>query len=307
LARVIVNAAGEEEHDRLSPRANLLEAGALFALIQLGLWGLPRSAGDPLLALVASYLLIGARLVHRDGSESWGLPRPFALFACYRTLDRRGRGWLLAALAGLGLWATLSMLPVWPYLLQRVGVRRHWPVSYTQLANEPLLALLLGPVVFAALALFLIRWDRWRFTPRLFAWGAVLWAGVLALAVATGHGGRLARLAEPSVASQVFFYGLWAMLQQYCVLGYFNGRIRKGFAPGRRLLVALVCGSIFAWLHVPAWSLVAATLPVGVLFAWFFQVDRSRNLFVLGLVHGVAGTLYAVLLPYPMTIGPWGY
>jgi hypothetical protein len=307
VERVVVNAAGEQERDRLSPRANLLSAAVVLLLVLAGMWVLPRGPGDVLLAAVALYVTIGARLVHRSGPESWGLPNPLRLGAYYRSLGRRGRVALLFGVAGLGLWTVLSILPAWLRLLQRAGVRRHWPVHYAQLADEPLLAVLFGLGAFVVLALLVIRWDRWRSAPRLLLWGAVLWASVIVIAVVTGRAHRLQTLASVTRIPEIFFYSLWAMLQQYCFLGFFNGRLRKGFGPGRgrRLVVALGTGAVFAALHPPAWWLVLATFPVGVLYGWLFQEDRYRNLFVIGVTHGVAGTLYAALIPGSMVIGPW--
>jgi hypothetical protein len=306
VAKTIVNAAGEEERDRLSPRANLLSAVGVLLLLLAGMWLLPRGPGDVLLAAVALYVTIGARLVHRSGSESWGLPRPLMLPAYCRSLGRPGRAWVLVGLAGLGLWTVLSVLPVWLRLLQRAGVRRYWPIHYAELADEPALAILFGLVVFVVLALFVIRWDRWRSAPRLLAWGAVLWAGVLGIALLTGRGHRLPELVSVARVPEIFFYSLWAMLQQYCLLGFFNGRLRRGLGPGRhRLGAALATGAVFAALHPPAWWLVLATFPVGVIYGWLFQEDRYRNLFVIGITHGVAGTMYSVLIPGSMAVGPW--
>jgi hypothetical protein len=306
VAGTIVNAAGEEERDRLSPRANLLSAVVVLLLLLVGMWLLPRGPGDVLLAAVALYVTIGARLVHRTGSESWGLPRPLMLPGYFRSLSGRGRAWLLVALAGLGLWTVLSVLPAWLKLLQRAGVRRYWPIHYAELADEPLLAVLFGLGVFVVLALFVIRWDRWRSAPRLLLWGAVLCAGVLGIALLTGRAHRLPELVSVTRFPEVFFYSLWAILQQYCFLGFFNGRLRRGLGPGRhRLAVALATGAVFATLHPPAWWLVLATFPVGVVYGWLFQEDRYRNLFVIGVTHGIAGTLYGALIPGSMAVGPW--
>jgi hypothetical protein len=296
----IVTAAGEEERDRLSPRANLLSAGAVLLLVLAGMWLLPRTPGDVLLVAVAVYVTIGARLVHRSGPESWGLPHPSLLFTLFRS---PGRARLLAGLLVVAAWTVLSILPLWLKVLQRAGVRRYWPVQYTELADRPLLAVLFGVVVFVVLALFVIRWDRWRSAPRLLAWGVVLWAGVIVIALSTGRAHRLPTLLSVTRCPEVFFYSLWAMLQQYCFLGYFNGRLRRGLRS--RLGVALATGLVFAALHPPAWWLVVATFPVGVLYGWLFQEDRYRNLFVIGVTHGVAGTLYGALLSGSMAVGPW--
>ena len=295
--RELVNAAGETERDRLSGRANLIEAAALFLLTQVGLWAMPRAAGDILLVGCAVYVAVAARFVHRDGPESWGLPRPFAVFSHYRSLASRGRLALIGVLVAVGVPFVLAFRALWPYLLLRAGVRRFWPDTYAWLAPSDAAAVPAGLLALFLLATMAIRWDRWRDAGRLLGWGVVLWTCIALLGLDGDP--------RPRGIEFFVFYVLWAMLQQYCILGYFNGRLRRGLAG--RVTVALLSAGIFAWLHAPHWTLVGATFPLAFLFGWYWQADRHRNLFVFGIVHGVAGGLYSLATAAPMSVGPWSH
>lgn len=57
----------------------------------------------------------------------------------------------------------------------------------------------------------------------------------------------------------------------------------------RRLLVATLCASIFASIHLPSYGLVAATFILGVPLAFVFMQDRNRNLVALSFVHALLG------------------
>ena len=51
---------------------------------------------------------------------------------------------------------------------------------------------------------------------------------------------------------------------------------------------------------------MAITFAGGILFGWFFQNDEYRNLFIMGIAHGVGGTLVGMLTPIEMNVGPLG-
>ena len=55
---------------------------------------------------------------------------------------------------------------------------------------------------------------------------------------------------------------------------------------------------------VPLWDIRGTTME-GTLLAWFFQSDATRNLFVVAVIHAIAGTLFSAMLPVSMDIGPW--
>ncbi len=74
--------------------------------------------------------------------------------------------------------------------------------------------------------------------------------------------------------------------------------------PGR-FWVAALSGLFFGLLHLPTPELVAATGVAGATFGWFFQVDRTRNLFLAAGAHAVVGTLFAGAVPLSTSVGPW--
>ena len=111
--------------------------------------------------------------------------------------------------------------------------------------------------------------------------------------------------------TSVIFYLLWGFVQQGLFLGYFNARIRKGIGPHplaglpARGFAALLSGILFGAIHLPSLPLAAFTTVEGALLAWYFQSDATRNLFVVAVIHAVAGTLFSALLPFSTNIGPW--
>ncbi|MCC7397890.1 MAG: CPBP family intramembrane metalloprotease [Planctomycetes bacterium] len=114
----------------------------------------------------------------------------------------------------------------------------------------------------------------------LFAFGAAVCAGI---------GWQRGHLAvDLHLAITLLLYPLWGIAQQFLVLALFaNGLDRLGL-PRAAVLAVATLG--FGAAHVPNWQLVAATLVLG---AWctvlFF---RHRNLWPLGLAHGVLGALF---------------
>jgi hypothetical protein len=329
-----VTAAGERELDRLPPRANLLEALGLYALILAALWGLvgalgmargsaaARGLGFALLAACGLHLALLSPWLHGDGWESRGLPRPGALLAALRSADPRERRRTRAGLAGLAAGLALLLVRGWPNLLARLGVRRHLRPLFEALTDGA--AALGAPLLAAALllppaALLLLRLDNLGSALRGLAPAALaLWGGVAALALLhAGLGGDFARLAPAwwlaphADRTSGIFYLVWALAQQYVFLAYFNTRLRRGIGPRGfgplpgRALAALATGALFGAIHLPALHLVAATGAVGAALGWSFQLDRRRHLLLAAALHAVAGTLYSRLLPFSMDAGPW--
>ena len=90
------------------------------------------------------------------------------------------------------------------------------------------------------------------------------------------HWDRLA-VGMPSVALQVVFLRSWV----------------RGAVTG------------FGLLHLPSVALVSLTGVAGTAFGWLLQRDATRNLFLLAVVHALAGTLLAAALPLSTDVGPW--
>jgi len=299
---VIRNAAGEEERDRLSPRANLIEAGVVFAVAFAAWW----TRTDVVLYAAVAYVFVGARFLHQDGAVAWGLPPLGAAPRRFRAAGKPGRPLLLALAAGLLVAVVALSYAAWPYVLLRTGVRLHAPETYARLAQSALARVAFGVLVWLAVVFLLVRWERpraglWRVVVCLF--GLVL---VVAAFVGDWSGFRWFGDAQHAFLPRAFFYVLWALLQHYVLLGFLNGRLRKGLGGvrGGRVWTALGTGAVFGALHLPHASLVAYTFGVGALFGWLFQRERTRDLFALAVAHGIAGTLYTLVLPWPTAVGP---
>jgi hypothetical protein len=83
-------------------------------------------------------------------------------------------------------------------------------------------------------------------------------------------------------------YPVWGLTQQFLVLGLFAHNLD---ALGlRRPLVLVLTALGFGAVHVPDWPLCAATAVLGSVVACLFF--RHRNLWPLGVAHGVLGALF---------------
>ena len=325
-----MNAAGEAERDRRSARANRLEAFAVFGGLEFAIWGCVGFGGGSLGWTAAVWLgnaavaacvifMVGvAPRLHGDTAAAWGLPGFASPNRPWRAVRQHRREALAIAAA-----VALALVQGWPNLLARLGLRRHFQSGFEWLTDTPVgLAVGMG-ATFACVVpaiLRVVRWDNFRASVRV--WGAL--ALVFALAVA----GLAALYRESSLAADVasplawlrphpdrtsvIFYLLWGFVQQALFIGYFNTRLRRGIpAEGwlgirGRFWVAGLSGLFFGLLHLPTPELVAATGVAGATFGWFFQVDRTRNLFLAAVVHAVVGTLFAGAVPLSPRVGPWG-
>ena len=91
------------------------------------------------------------------------------------------------------------------------------------------------------------------------------------------------------------YYCFWGLFQQYVLNGYFVNRFREfagSCAPHR---VAAMSAAAFSLAHTPNWFLMAVTLAGGYVCALSYQ--KHRNLFFLGLAHGIVGFLLYLVVP----------
>ncbi|MFL5576431.1 MAG: type II CAAX prenyl endopeptidase Rce1 family protein [Gemmatimonadaceae bacterium] len=127
-------------------------------------------------------------------------------------------------------------------------------------------------------------------TPLLLAIGA--------LAVVLGaRFGTVRRVTPAKLSLFIVYYCLWGLIQQYALNGYFVNRFAAGAAErgrGRRL-VPLLGATCFALAHLPNWFLVSVTFAAGWLCAGFYL--KYRNLYPLGLAHGLLGTALYFTVP----------
>lgn len=85
-----------------------------------------------------------------------------------------------------------------------------------------------------------------------------------------------------------FFYPLWALAQQYLILGFFFQKFRTLF--GANILNICLCAVIFSLLHYPEKLLMLVTFIGAIIWIWaFIQIP---NLFALSFFHGWLGAMF---------------
>jgi len=96
-----------------------------------------------------------------------------------------------------------------------------------------------------------------------------------------------------AVELSVVAYMLWALVQQFILQDFFLVRLLR-LLPTRTAAV-VVAAALFAVAHLPNSFLMAATLLWGMVACALFL--RYRNLYSLGLAHGVLGLCLAIAIP----------
>jgi Type II CAAX prenyl endopeptidase Rce1-like len=130
---------------------------------------------------------------------------------------------------------------------------------------------------------------------------------LLALALLTlGMGLRSIRTVTLQGAFLSFLmYCLWGLFQQYILNGYFVNRF-SDFLPGHPHAVPLLAAAFFSLAHLPNWFLMMATLVGGYVCARIYL--QYRNLYFLGMAHGVVGFLLYLVVPdtisHHLYVGP---
>src|SRR5262249_45062359 len=121
-----------------------------------------------------------------------------------------------------------------------------------------------------------------------------------------GFVSRTIRNVSPqSGLSSLAFYCIWGLFQQYVLNGFFVNR----FAEVSRRGAPLMAAACFSAVHTPNWFLMLVTLAGGFLCAKVYL--KFRNLYVLGVGHGVIGFLIYLVVPDTIThhlyVGPKWY
>ena len=132
--------------------------------------------------------------------------------------------------------------------------------------------------------------------------GGLLFAGLLvgiALELHTLHPLHGAGSLELHIAG----YLLWAFEQQFILQDYFLLRLLR-ILPSESA-ATITAAVLFSTAHLPSPVLTAATLAWGIVSCALFL--RYRNLYALGLVHGILGLCVAISVPnaitHHMTVG----
>lgn len=117
---------------------------------------------------------------------------------------------------------------------------------------------------------------------------------------------RLSSLDVFAVGGQWSGYVFWGFLQQLLFLGVFSVQFFRAFDVGRsrlQLFLACLCSAtLFGAIHVPNFWLGLITFAGGFIGALY--AAQCRNLFTLGVIHGLGGTLFNKLLPINFSVGP---
>jgi hypothetical protein len=126
-------------------------------------------------------------------------------------------------------------------------------------------------------------------------------SGAIAIAGIATHSIRDVSL--KFAAGGLFLYCFWGLFQQYLLNGFVVNRLAGA---ALRRSAPLLAAIIFSLVHLPNLFLVAIALIAGYLSAWAYL--RYRNLFVLGLAHGLLGFLLYLAVPdsisHHLYVGP---
>jgi hypothetical protein len=121
---------------------------------------------------------------------------------------------------------------------------------------------------------------------------ALLGTGVVMFLAYRTH--TLHRLHGPKpLLEHAWGYLVWAVMQQFILQSYFLLRLLR-LLPGKALPIA-AAAIMFAVAHLPNPVLTPITLIWGVVSCMLFL--RYRNIYTLGLAHGIMGLCLAVTVP----------
>lgn len=139
--------------------------------------------------------------------------------------------------------------------------------------------------------------------PFALAFGAALGFGVSLLGYIGMRVGYPDQVVPLSTAGWLFVF-LFPLCAGY---GYVLALDRK------RLLVATLASSCFAFIHINSYGLVGATWLLGIILIYVSMEDRYRNLVALGMIHGILGSTFGQLfnnknagvVEVDYSVGPW--
>ena len=95
------------------------------------------------------------------------------------------------------------------------------------------------------------------------------------------------------IGRHMWGYMIWALLQQFVLQDFFLLRLIRVFPS--RMLAVVVAAALFATAHIPNPLLFVLTLLWGTAACAIFL--KYRNLYVLGIAHGILGLCIAVSVP----------
>lgn len=125
--------------------------------------------------------------------------------------------------------------------------------------------------------------------------GAAVVLAALALLAAwlLGTLHALPRIGHLSARTRIVGYVIWSFVQEFLLQVFFLARLMRLFS--RRSLAIVAAALMFAIAHLPNPVLIWLTLLWAVIACPLFL--RYRNLYALGLAHGILGLCVAVTVP----------
>ena len=142
-------------------------------------------------------------------------------------------------------------------------------------------------------------WRGVRFPGMLHAWGfhragfkeslkpAVIF-GLIALIPLLIYGHAQGRLPLPiSFWLVLGLYPLYGIAQQFALQALITRNLRNHVA--RLPFRVLAASTLFSFAHFPTMWLMALTFIAGLAFTWIFE--QHRNLWAIGIVHGILGSV----------------
>lgn len=108
-------------------------------------------------------------------------------------------------------------------------------------------------------------------------------------------------------------YIVWGTIQQFALHGCVTSKLYSIFAKSSDLqtvekkavyLTALCSGILFFFVHIPNPTLMIVTPIAGAVTAYVFL--NCRNIFILGIAHGIIGNTIGVCLAHGLRVG-WHY
>lgn len=336
----LVNSGGEIELDRTSKRYNLIEGIILYILVQIAIWlcigYLGESEGQlgieffdyvgyGIMVFGGIWAIFWSPFFHSDRFHGLGFPVPFEVNQYIKKIPKNKKNGLIIISIILILISIFMVLFNMDYTMHRMGIADSiiHDILVDSVTDIPttagfIFSIFGGIILFFGMAIFLIRWDNLTVVIKkilvigVAVWGCIVLVGI-GYAIILDDWSLFQNFqwisweSEDSFLPHIGFYAIWGLIQQWLFLGYFNTRLRKGL-PNTRLgksLTILITGLYFSLIHLPAWPLMIVTFLGGCFFGYYYQYDKYRNLFIMGVAHGVGATLVGLLTPMVMSVGPW--
>jgi Type II CAAX prenyl endopeptidase Rce1-like len=113
------------------------------------------------------------------------------------------------------------------------------------------------------------------------------------------------QVSGPGACLSFLLYCVWGLFQQYVLNAYFVNRF-SDLLPDRPAAAPILASIFFSLAHLPNWFLMIVALAGGYFCARLYL--RCRNLYFLGLAHGVVGFLIYLAVPdtisHHLYVGP---